>query len=137
MRIVIPFNAIAKKNSQRIVRFGKRKISIRPSKAYDNWEKNSIQYLEGRVQKWSCGYPVELKFFFYRKTKMKFDFSNMLEGVQDILQKLNVINDDDMNHVIPVIDKRGDKYGWDIDKENPRIEIEIRPVHIYAKKIQK
>lgn len=132
MRIIIPGNAVAKKNSQRVVRFGKGKnarYSIRPSKAYDAWEKEALQNLmiEG-TEPYKGPYPAEMRIFFYRKTLAKFDLSNMLEGTQDVLQKAGVILDDSMKHIIPVIDKRGSRYGWDIDRDCPRVEVVITPV---------
>jgi len=126
MKIIIPGNAVAKKNSQRIIRLG-RLASIRPSKAYDAWEKTALQYLMlQRVQWWPGSYPVELHLFYYRMTMQKFDLSNMIEGVQDVLQKAGVLHDDSMRHVVPVFERRPEGYGWAVDKANPRTEITIR-----------
>jgi Holliday junction resolvase RusA-like endonuclease len=129
MRIVIQGDAIAKKNSQRVVRFGKgrnTRHSIRASKAYEIWEKQALSQLFG-VGEYTGPYPAEMRIFFYRKTKRKFDLSNMLEGTQDVLQKAGVIIDDSMKYIIPVIDKRGSSYGWDIDRDNPRVEVKLVP----------
>jgi len=118
MKIIIPGNTIAKKNSQRVVRMGKR-YAIRASKAYDKWEKSALQHLQhtypGTV--WEGGYPLLFHIFFWRANKRKFDLSNMLEGSQDVLQKAGIIEDDSMRHVVPVFD------GWGVDRGNPRVEI--------------
>lgn len=129
MKIIIPGNAIAKKNSMRIIKMGRRS-SIRSSVAYDKWAARALQELMlQRVPKYTGSYPVEMQIFFYRKTRAKFDFSNLLEGSQDVLQQAGIIDDDSMNHLIPVIDRRGKNVGWDVDKHNPRTEIFIK--HIY------
>ena len=128
LKFAIPGQVIAKKNSQRVVKLG-RVRAIRPSKAYDAWEEVALQELQyKRIPEWRGTYPVELRVFFFRKTKAKFDLSNMLEGVQDVLQKSGIIVDDSMNHVVPVIERRPSGYGWAIDKENPRVEIHISTI---------
>ncbi len=115
----IPGDAIAKKNSQRIV-WVKKRPSIRPSTAYDLWEIQALQYLIMQRHEPIVNYPVELHLFFWRKTKRKFDYGNLSEGLQDVLQKAGIIEDDSMRHLIPVID------GWGIDRINPRIDFTIR-----------
>ena len=128
LRFAIPGQTIAKKNSQRIVRLGRR-AAIRPSKAYDAWEKAALMELVmQRIPAWQGSLPVELRLFFFRQTRAKFDLSNMVEGVQDVLQKAGVLADDAMTHVVPVIDRRPSGYGWAIDKENPRVEVHISAI---------
>jgi len=132
MKIIIPGNAIAKKNSQRVVRMGRRH-AIRASKAYDKWEKAALQHLQCRYGGvvWKGGYPLRFHVFFWRANKRKFDLSNMIEGPQDVLQKAGIIEDDSMRHVVPVFD------GWDIDKNNPRVEIYLEKYCDNIKRIVK
>jgi len=73
-----------------------------------------------KVDKWQGKYPVKLHCFFYRKTKQKFDYSNMVESIQDTLVKAGILEDDSYRHVVPVVD------GMAIDKEHPRTEITIK-----------
>jgi len=127
VKITIPGDTIAKKNSQRIVRLGKFP-SIRPSAAYDKWDKAARQHLQTLRVLPVTKYPVRLHLFFFRSTRRKFDLSNMIEGVQDVLQKMEILEDDSMAHVVPVIEKREEGYGWALDRENPRVEIEILEV---------
>jgi Holliday junction resolvase RusA-like endonuclease len=127
MKITIPGDIRAKKNSQRVIRLGRR-ASIRTSKAYEAWEKTALAHLLYIRPELVKAYPVELHLFFYRETKRKFDLSNMIEGVQDVLQKAGVLVDDSMNHVIPVITRKSEGYGWAVDKGQPRVEIEIKGV---------
>ena len=133
MKIIIPGNTIVKKNSQRIIKFrrkGARRLTraIAPSLAYEKWEESALASLLSNRQVWQGTYPVELKLFYYRENARKFDLSNLGEGVQDVLVKAGVLIDDSMKYVVQVIDKRGKYYGWDIDKENPRVEIKIQSV---------
>ena len=128
LKFAIPGQTIAKKNSQRVIRLGRR-VSIRPSKAYDAWEEVALQDLQyHRIPMWRGSYPVEIMFFFFRKNKAKFDIDNMLCGTLDVLQKAGVIVDDSMFHVMPIIERRPDGYGWAIDKDNPRVEITIAAI---------
>ena len=129
MRIVIPGECIAKKNSQRIIKKGKIR-SIRPSAAYDKWAEAAAweltyQLQQKRIERYAGSYPVIMSVFIYRRTRRKFDLSNMLEGTQDILQAVKIIEDDSMNHLIPVFEMRDGCYGWAVDKENPRVEVEL------------
>lgn len=73
-----------------------------------------------RQEKWPGQYPVYLHCFFYRKTKALFDYSNMVESIQDILVKAEILEDDSYRHVIPIVS------GMAIDKEHPRTNILIR-----------
>ena len=120
LTIELPGNAIAKKNSQMAVSMGKRNM-ILPSKAYQKWEKAIVKHLKGSGLVYTGGYPAVMTFYHYRKTLATFDLSNMFEGVQDVFQKLGIIAEDNMNHIIPAIKGRG----WEKDKENPRVLITI------------
>ena len=113
-----------------------RKPSIRPSAAYDKWAEASKWWLtyqlqEKRIERYAGSYPVIMFVFIYRRTRRKFDLSNMLEGTQDILQVVKIIEDDSMNHLIPVFEVRDGCYGWAVDKEHPRVEIELMAPEIH------
>jgi Holliday junction resolvase RusA-like endonuclease len=112
LEIILPGNVISKKNSKRICRG--RLLS---SKAFLAYEKACLQELMFRRVKWLGSYPVEMHCQFFRKTKQKFDYSNMMESLQDILVKAKVIADDDYQHVIPC------RPSMAIDKDNPRAVI--------------
>jgi hypothetical protein len=64
-------------------------------------------------------FPVTLLFEFYRNSKRRFDFSNVIETVQDLLVDCRVIPDDSADHVrsIPLF--------YEIDKANPRCVVYI------------
>ena len=116
LEIILPGNVISKKNSKRC--FGGKAVS---SKAFLAYEKEMLQELQYRRHKWQGSYPVELHCFFHRKTKQMFDFSNMIESVQDILVKAGVIEDDSYRHVYPC------KPDMAIDKDHPRVVVILKP----------
>ena len=92
------------------------------SAAYNRWAKSALRHLFlTKTPQWSGPYPLTMKFFFWRKTRAKFDLGNMSEGCQDVLQQAQVIEDDSMKHVIPVF------LGWGISKHNPRVELILEP----------
>lgn len=127
LKITIPGQTIVKKNSRRLVKIGKFPKSL-PSKQYELWAEQALWHLK-RYPKWAAGYPVAIGFFFYRQDRRRFDFSNLVQGPEDVLQQAEIIVDDDMNHIIPVIINRpGIGYGWAVDKLNPRVDIIIRSI---------
>lgn len=120
VKIIFPGNLIAKKNSERILRNKKGRPYIYPSAAYCKWEIKALIMLKSQ-EIWGDEYPINIRFYHYRKTNGIFDFSNMFEGVQDVLQKSGIIAQDDMKHVFPIIDGNG----WEKDADNPRAIITI------------
>lgn len=64
-------------------------------------------------------YPIKLGFVFYRKSRHPFDYNNLSQIVCDALQKAGYLPDDNMNYLVPVFK------GWEVDKENPRVVLEI------------
>jgi len=124
MRITIPGQTRAKKNSMKIVEFKTRPRptkAIQPSTIYQKWEKAAIEYLKNKVVPWTGQYPVEVHFFIFRDSKRAWDVDNVFCGCLDVLQKVKVLENDTMKHVIPVF------AGWSIDRQNPRAELLIKP----------
>jgi len=120
--VVMPGNTYSKKNSKQIIvnkATGKRQVIS--SKGYREWEEGVMWQLKTHPligRQWQ--YPLKVSFKFFRKTRRKFDYNNLSQGPLDILQKLGIIEDDDMNHVIPDFSQ-----GWELDKTNPRVEITL------------
>ena len=112
-------NPKTKKNSSQIVvnRNTGRPMLI-PSKAYKQYEKDCGIQLKGKGMK--IDYPVNLKATYYRKDRRKVDLSNLHEALQDILVKYGVLADDNFTIVVAHDGSR-----VEIDKENPRTEVEI------------
>lgn len=117
---VILGEPITKKNSQQICvnsRTGRR--FIRPSKDFLEYQNNCGYFLRknGNV---TIDYPVNIKVLFYRSTQRRCDLTNLLEAIDDILVRYEVLADDNFKIVA----------GHDgsrvlIDKDNPRTEIYI------------
>lgn len=126
MRITIPGQTRAKKNSMKIATYGKgpkAPKAIRPSTIYAKWEKQALNHVRKQGYKaWDGDYPLELVFFLFRDSKRTWDIDNVFCGCQDILQQTKIIIQDTANHIIPVFS------GWAIDVKNPRAELLLRPV---------
>lgn len=122
MKIIINAEPRSKKNSQEISfnrKTGKR--FIRQSDLYLQYEKECGLYL--KKYNYNISDPINLKCIFYVKDRRKRDLANYIEAIQDILVKYNVISDD--NHFI-VVSLDGSRML--IDKERPRVEIEIAKI---------
>ena len=119
MKIVIPIEPRSKKNSQQIIYNSRTKRPmIIQSKLYANYERECGKFL--KEYKSSIDYRINLKIDFYVKDKRRRDIANYIEAIQDILVKYKVLRDDNYNIVYSLDGTR-----MYIDKENPRVEIEI------------
>lgn len=119
MKITIPITPRPKKNSQQIIYNKKtKKPMIVQSKLYANFERECGLYL--LKYKSNIDYGINLKIEFYVPDRRKRDIANYIEAIQDILVKYEVIQDDNYNIVSSLDGTR-----MYIDKENPRVEIEI------------
>ena len=119
MKITIPVVPRSKKNSQQIIINPRTKRPmIIQSKLYANFERECGLYLK----KYKCNidYSINLKIEFYVPDKRRRDIANYIEAIQDILVKYEVLKDDNYNIVYSLDGTR-----IYVDKENPRVEIEI------------
>lgn len=117
-KIIIPVCPRGKKNSQQIVyNSATKRRTIIQSKLYLQYEKECKKYLQNCF---TINNPINLKCIFFVPDKRRRDLVNYIEAIQDILVKYKVIEDDNYN-IVQSID--GSKMY--IDKENPRVEIEI------------
>lgn len=122
MKITIPITPRSKKNSQQIIYNPKTKRPmIIQSKLYSDFERECGLYL--KKYKSNIDYRVNLKIEFYVPDKRKRDIANYIEAIQDILVKYEVIQDDNYNIVSSLDGTR-----MYLDKENPRVEIEITKI---------
>lgn len=127
MIITIPGQTRAKKNSMKVITFGKgpkARYSLTASTIYKKWEKVALEHLLKNYarSKWMGLYPIEIHFFLFRENRRKWDIDNVYCGCLDVLQKMDIIVDDSANHVIPVF------AGWALDKYNPRVVLNLKPV---------
>lgn len=119
MKITIPGVPRSKKNSQQIIINPRTKRPmIIQSKLYINFERECGKFL--KEYKSNIDYSVNLKIKFYVPDKRKRDIANYIEAIQDILVKYEVLKDDNYNIVYSLDGTR-----MYVDKENPRVEIEM------------
>ena len=113
-----------KKNSMRAVvvrRAGGGSFTkLLPSQAYEVYERDCLDQLAAWVSL-PIRTPVNVKCVYYMRTKRKVDLVNLLEATMDILVKAWVIEDDNCSIVVG---HDGSRVLY--DKNNPRVEIEIR-----------
>lgn len=98
LTIKLPILARPKKNSQQMIvnpRTGKPMII--QSKQYLAFERDCAYFLKRFAR--HIGTPINLKCTFFVPDKRKRDLSNLLNAIQDILVKYDVIEDDNYNIV--------------------------------------
>lgn len=123
MTVTIYGELYSSKNSKRIVRFGNRPALI-ASKQYMASVKPIEEQLVLNRGKWLREIgprPRPLKIFFkvYRKTKRRFDYLNIFQGLCDLMVKCGWLDDDNADELIPVFEP------YEVDKNNPRVEISV------------
>ena len=114
---------VTKKNSQQMVMNPKtqRWFPV-PSKQYKKYEKACKEQLrEVEHSDFPISYPVNVKCTYYMPTNRACDLTNLLEATCDILCSCGVVADD--NYKI-IASHDGSRVK--VDKDNPRVEIEIR-----------
>lgn len=117
--IFIKGNVPSSKNSKRWT--GKMLINSKTVMKYkkntcDDWWSNCIKFkemIQGKEK------PYKIGFYFIRDSKRKFDYINAAQLPLDLMQEYDWIEDDNVENVIPVF------LGYEVDKENPGIRIEI------------
>lgn len=70
-------------------------------------------------------YPIIIELHFIRKSKHKFDFHNACQILFDLFTAFDIIEDDDMDHLIPFPLMVNNKW-YSYDKNNPGVIIKIR-----------
>lgn len=120
-KFTIPVHPITKKNNPRIFHTGGRTIVL-PSKAYEKFENDCLRIIPSKYRK-KIDYPVNVKVLYYVKTKRRIDKTNLESAIMDVLVKAGVLADD--SAISPEIVVSTDGSRVLIDKQNPRVEIEI------------
>lgn len=121
MKLTILGNPITKKNHQQIVKIGTRHSLIQ-SKQYRQYENDCLWQIPGS-SKILISEPVNVKCIYYMQTRRRVDLVNLLEATNDILVKAGVLDDDNSRIVVS---HDGSRVMW--DKNNPRVEIEIKRI---------
>ena len=122
MKITIPLNPVTKKNSMRIVRCGAY-TKLLPSKQYVEYEKACRAFVSPLNE--PINKPINLQCLFYMQTRRKVDLTNLLNAINDILVKYEILADDNSSIVFSM---DGSRVFY--DKENPRTEITITEVEL-------
>lgn len=122
MKLTINLPPVTKKNSQRIVKLGNGRYSIRPSKAFEAYQKQAGVFIPGTIRKGLNG-RYNVKCVYFMPTRRKVDLVNLLEATLDILVHYRVLEDDNSSIVAGHDGSR-----VDYDKHNPRVEIEIEEI---------
>ena len=117
MTFTIPVKPVTKKNSQRIVVSGGRRM-ILPSAAYKEYEQNAMLFLPKCD---TISRPVEVTALFYMPTRRRVDLTNLLEALDDVLVAGGVLADD-CSEII--VSHDGSRVHY--DKNNPRTEVTIK-----------
>lgn len=117
--IFISGNVPSSKNSKQWT--GKMLINSKTVRNYmknhcDEWWENIGKFKEMIKGKEK---PYKVGFYFIRDSKRKFDYINVAQLPLDLMQDYDWIEDDNMENVIPIF------LGYEVDKENPGVRIEI------------
>ena len=124
MRLVLLGDPRTKKNSQRIVIAGSRRM-IKPSRAYEQYEADCLLQIKRPFS--PIVQPVNVKCVYYMATSRKVDLANLLEATDDILVKAGVLADDNSRIIIS---HDGSRVRY--DKDNPRVEVEIESAVLWV-----
>lgn len=65
-------------------------------------------------------YPLYVVFRFIRRTRARWDFANLVQGVADAMKAVEYIPDDSVDYFIPVYEPH------EVDKHAPGVEIYIK-----------
>ena len=111
------------KNSRRIFRSAGRVI-VSKSAASKADESSFAWQLIAQRDEWffmtdGCAYPLRVVFQFRRKTRGRFDYINISQGILDAMTAAGYIPDDNADYVIPVF------LPYAVDKNNPGCDITI------------
>ena len=121
MRITIRGDPRTKKNSQRLMRFGRRIVPLY-SEAYEQYRADFIRQVTGD-RKIGISFPVNVKCIYFMRTRRKVDLVNLLEATCDLLTDAGVLEDDNCTIVVA---HDGSRVRY--DKNDPRVEIDITEV---------
>jgi Holliday junction resolvase RusA-like endonuclease len=127
--LTIQGQCYSKKNNKRILKnFKTDKMFIASSEQYLKSKDSFLWQLADASNKreWQAMLkannglkPLKLEFTFYQKTKQRFDYCNIVQGIQDLLVEAGYLEDDNANEVLPVFAP------YQVDKNNPRVEIRL------------
>lgn len=69
-----------------------------PSKLYRQFENDCLKVIPNKYKK-NIDYPINIKAVFYTESRRRIDLTNLLEALDDMLVKAEVIKDDNRDIV--------------------------------------
>lgn len=116
---ILGLNVASSKNAKRIVRG--RLINSKLAMEYYDFIIPILEQLKPEILEELSNKELPYKFHFYyiRKDHRHFDYANVVQILADAFQKVGILEDDDMDHFIPVFD------GYEVDKNNPGVMFNI------------
>lgn len=117
----IPYNVPSLKNSKTIVTRGKRPMLI-PSKRHSEYKKNTAPFYSERKAMFlhlsnKRPKPLFIGLYFLRDSRHRFDYSNAIQTIEDIIVEQGWIEDDNADCLVPV------PLGFSYNKETPGVFI--------------
>lgn len=125
MFISLPLELHSSKNGQQIIYNKRLERPMVIKKAIARQQDNELKILlMANKAKWNKmiedkEYPLKVGFYVYRKTRRRFDWINIVQGLQDAMVRNKYLPDDSAIYLTPYF------LGWDVDSNNPRVEISV------------
>lgn len=123
MTITIPVELYSTKNGQQIIYSKKKQRLMVIKKLVAKRQESTLNLLlMANKRTWDKmiegkQFPLKVGFYIYRKTRRRWDWINILQGLQDAMVKANYLPDDNASYLTPYC------LGWEVDKDKPRVEI--------------
>lgn len=117
MKLTLYGDPRTKKNSARILSRAGRPF-VAPSKAFEDYQTACLWQIRAPPAPISA--RVNVRCVYYMATRRRVDLANLIEATTDILVKASVLADDNSQIVAAHDGSR-----VELDRENPRVEIEI------------
>lgn len=129
IEFTIPIQPVTKKNSQQIITNPKTgRPFIIPSKQFREFEKYCKPYLMSVKDTIGfINYPINIKCIFYVSKRLKYDLTNLLEAIDDVMTVSGLILDDNRDIIAGHDGSRVFH-----DSARPRIEITIEECANYT-----
>ena len=117
------------KNSRKMVKFGDRPAFIKSSKAL-NFEASALLQIPAKAKQMLCGDLCFKATIYYASCRPDLDESGILDILQAKIVKGGVIRRGVYLNDRQIKEKH---VYWDLDKSNPRVEIEITQINLAKK----
>lgn len=124
LKFTIPVKPRTKKNHTNFVTLRNGKTILLPSKPYREFEKTVCTFIEGHFGNIEpIEEPVNLKCIFYKEKDYRSDLPGYIQAIADSLVKGGLLKDDNTKIITGIDGSR-----VFLDRDNPRIEVEITKI---------